>query len=549
MLKEISCDHFKEHGQIRPPIRFHKGLNAIIGSADGANSIGKSTFLMIIDFVFGGSDYIKKATDIIEHIGNHTIKFEFEFKGTSYYFYRSTADSATIWECDQNYKPKQGLSREEYCHFLQQHYDMPVPPKHFRAAISPFIRVWGRPATLDQEKPFKASAGSPDKQGVKAALQLFNRYNEIKEQIQAIDSAKEKKRVFLSAQKYKFIAVVDNKTQFNDNEKRIQELEQDLNQLSKESDNGLVDLDSLQAQQLSELRRQLSDIKRQRTRLLAQKKSFEAERKPEKAQLVKDFETLQQFFPSVDIQRLSDIEQFHQKLTGVLKKEYEESAKELQLLINHTNSQINELEDKMSSLKDVTNVSLAILEQYAELQKEMSQLKDSNQNFLIKERLNDEIRLLKESFEALMAQILQDIESTINTKMKTINDEIYQGTKTSPKLTLSSASSYHFHTPKDRGTGSEYKGLIVFDLAMLEETSIPVIAHDSVLLKQIQDTALEGILYHYTQQDKQVFIALDKETSYSNITQVLLQEAEVLRLFPNGGELYGWAWNTILKSE
>lgn len=152
-----------------------------------------------------------------------------------------------------------------------------------------------------------------------------------------------------------------------------------------------------------------------------------------------------------------------------------------------------------------------------------------------------------EAYEALTKQILIDIQSTLNKRMKEINDAIYQGIKTVPTLTLSSASRYSFHTPQDRGIGSEYKGLIVFDLAMLEETSIPIIAHDSVLLKEIQDTALEGILTHYSKQEKQVFIALDKNGTYSSTSQALLKKPEVLRLSPDGGELYGWTWNNVLE--
>lgn len=544
MLKEISCDKFIENGEVRPPIQLHKGLNAVIGANDGANSIGKSTFLMIIDFIFGGSDYIKKATDIIENIGNHTIKFEFEFQGKSYYFSRSTDDITSFYECDKNYRPKKKWTKDEYCHFLKENYDMTVPANHFRSAISPFFRVWGR-STLNQEKPLKAAYDSPDKQGITRLLELFNRYNEIKTQASTVDEAQAKQKSFLSAQKYKFIAIVENKTRFKDNEKRIQELELELEQLSHESDNGLVDVDSLQAQQLADLRRQLSEAKKQKTKILSQKKNFEAEQNPERTRLAKDFEALQQFFPEVNIQKLSDIEQFHRQLTTVLEKEYKESAKELQLLLDLTNNQIKNIEEKIASISDIPNVSQSILEEYATLQTEITQLKESNKNYLMGEKLLNDLRTLKEAFYTLVRQIMLTIQSTINEKMRAINDDIYNGTKTSPVLTLNSATSYNFYTPQDRGTGSEYKGLIVFDLAMLQETTIPVIAHDSVLLKQIQDEALEEILSYYSHQEKQIFIALDKEESYSQQSQKYLKNAEVLRLFPNGGELFGHAWNRL----
>lgn len=47
MLKEIFCSKFKQS-----KIEFHKGLNVILGDNNGSNSIGKSTMLLIIDYVF-----------------------------------------------------------------------------------------------------------------------------------------------------------------------------------------------------------------------------------------------------------------------------------------------------------------------------------------------------------------------------------------------------------------------------------------------------------------------------------------------------------------
>ena len=52
MLLEVSCDKFVENGKVRKPVKFEKGLNAVVGNESGTNSVGKSTFLMILDFVF-----------------------------------------------------------------------------------------------------------------------------------------------------------------------------------------------------------------------------------------------------------------------------------------------------------------------------------------------------------------------------------------------------------------------------------------------------------------------------------------------------------------
>ena len=84
MLIEMKSPAFKEHVKERPPITFKKGLNVILGKEDGAMSIGKSSTLLAIDFVFGGNTYIK--SDGVKKEGHHTIFFAFEFEGEKYFF-------------------------------------------------------------------------------------------------------------------------------------------------------------------------------------------------------------------------------------------------------------------------------------------------------------------------------------------------------------------------------------------------------------------------------------------------------------------------------
>ena len=129
--------------------------------------------------------------------------------------------------------------------------------------------------------------------------------------------------------------------------------------------------------------------------------------------------------------------------------------------------------------------------------------------------------------------------------MEQINNTIYGGRKTSPTLTVSDASHYLFFTPRDGGTGAQYKGLVVFDLAMLSLTKLPVVAHDSVMLKHIEDNAIEKIMELYAVTPKQVFIAMDKEGSYTPTAQKIMEKAKVLQLSPGEGALFGRTWNDV----
>ena len=82
----------------------------------------------------------------------------------------------------------------------------------------------------------------------------------------------------------------------------------------------------------------------------------------------------------------------------------------------------------------------------------------------------------------------------------------------------------------------------MYDLSVLGLTKLPILVHDSVVLKQISDDAIERIIELYSSCGKQVIIALDKQDSYSERTAHLLSESAVLRLANNGQELFGRSW-------
>ncbi len=134
------------------------------------------------------------------------------------------------------------------------------------------------------------------------------------------------------------------------------------------------------------------------------------------------------------------------------------------------------------------------------------------------------------------------IEKAINAEMERINDLLYTEKHNAPVLHFSD-TNYTFHTPEDTGTGIAFKGLVVFDLAVLYLTKLPILVHDSLILKQISDDAIENILYQYSACGKQVIIALDKQDSYSEKTASELESHTVLRLAPDGEELFGRSWS------
>ena len=198
-----------------------------------------------------------------------------------------------------------------------------------------------------------------------------------------------------------------------------------------------------------------------------------------------------------------------------------------------------------SNIKTAPNVSKAVLIKYAELTKQIELLKEANKNYEIGNDLNQNHRTEKETYEKLMATNSVNIQDRVNGYMKVLNDSIYNGTKTSPTLSISDSNHYEFYVPNDGGTGTQYRGLIIFDLAVLNNSLLPAVVHDSIILKNIEDYALEKLIELYSKTNKQVFIAFDRDETYSENMRKFLNETAVIKLSPNGNELFGRSWNEI----
>lgn len=54
MLTRLWSPAFRRNGKPRPVIALHAGVNIVEGADQAQNSIGKSTLLQIIDFVYAG---------------------------------------------------------------------------------------------------------------------------------------------------------------------------------------------------------------------------------------------------------------------------------------------------------------------------------------------------------------------------------------------------------------------------------------------------------------------------------------------------------------
>jgi hypothetical protein len=164
----------------------------VLGSETGSNSIGKSTFLMIVDFAFGGDDYVLRATDVQKEVGAHTIQFSFKFNNEKHFFSRETINHNFVNRCDAHYNPISQMKIDEYRSFLLGHYKIALPSITFRDIVGRYFRIYGR-ENLDEKKPLHNAKQETDKAAIISLMKLFNMYAPIASLEKAfIDTKKEK---------------------------------------------------------------------------------------------------------------------------------------------------------------------------------------------------------------------------------------------------------------------------------------------------------------------------------------------------------------------
>lgn len=254
-------------------------------------------------------------------------------------------------------------------------------------------------------------------------------------------------------------------------------------------------------------------------------------------------EPLKEFFPDADIKHIQEIEQFHRKIQQILSDEFSEAEEQLRALIKIAQGDQSLLEKEIRELGVSKDFSTQVFRKYASLRNELDELKRANDAYEKLKEHGDAVKEAKENTKAALKDERAHLQKMLNDKMGELNGYIYNDDSESPIITIAEdGKSYDFYTPYDSGAGTSCKGLILLDLSILELTVLPALIHDSDIHKRIEDYSFGKILDLYQNSGKQVFIAMDRQDTFSQEIAEKLENAKVLYLSGNGNELFGKEW-------
>lgn len=526
MLKKIICDKFIEN-----EIDFYEGLNVILGDDIASNSIGKTTLLMIIDFVFGGNDYINKNKDAIENLGHHAFNYTFKFEDEFLYFSRGTDNPKEITICDEYFKPiKENVSLKEYTDLLKQYYKCEINDFSFRDIIGRYFRIYGK-ENLNEKKPIQYYEKENFSESIINLIKLFNLYPSIKKLEEQINNIKNEKKFISDAVKKNFLPDV-TKNIFNANKDQIDKLNNELYDLKKSVISSSISIENIVTQEVIKLKQEKNNLLSQKNILISRENRIKKNLDSNKNNVSTEIENFVKYYPSIDIKKLEEVEYFHNNLVSVLNKEMKASCKEIRARIAVIEENIKQIDKKILEKLNINDAPKIAIDRIIELSNAIKQLEIENGYYTNLENLKNSEKHLKEQLTNNKIDILSQISNNINEIMTNTNNIIYNNTRRAPVLYLEE-NRYQFKTEGDTGTGTAYVSLINFDLAILTLTCLPALAHDSVLLKNIENSAFEAIIQLYSESPKQIFIALDKLSSYDDTTQKIVNQRKVIQLEKN----------------
>jgi hypothetical protein len=527
MLKEIRCVHFS-HSKVS----FHPGLNVILGDDDAKNSIGKSTVLMVIDFVLGGTTFLKDDAGAIRELGHHHYDYAFEFGQKQLFFSRATETSDVVHVCDENYTRLSELPLEEFLRLLKHLYGLDGFEGSFRSTLSPFARIW-RKGGLEPDQPFVAVPKEASAVAIGRIIDIFGRSADIAAERKALAEQKERRTLIKNSMNASIIPKV-TKTKYDENTRKIAKNLGQIDQLKQGLGGALSVYESLFDESLQLKQQRKNELGGLRADIQNKIQRLQREISGITPRLAANIALVTDYFPSVDKQRLEQVETFHQRIGSIVKKELKD-----ELAVAHaeevaTAIEIASIDLEIQAALQTKGLPEDMFTRVLELKEVTDRAAEENRHFERKVELDESIKLSNERLDSIYVRIFLDIERQLNQKLRAFNNVVYGPYRASSELRIKSASSYQFTSSADTGTGKSYAGLIGFDLAMLSLTRLPFFLHDSIIYKNIEVPAVRHILRILAAaKSKQIFLSFDEAKKFGPDAETLLRRFTVLKLGHN----------------
>lgn len=135
--------------------------------------------------------------------------------------------------------------------------------------------------------------------------------------------------------------------------------------------------------------------------------------------------------------------------------------------------EISELNSRQEQLLNPDEELNVFIDKLIEHTSEIKNLQLENEYYLRLSVIKSDVKAKEQDLDEIKEKIVKDIEKEINSKIKEVNDLVHEDKRSAPKLDLT-YTSYEYKISNNTGTGKAYSNLLIFDLAVLLLTRLPL---------------------------------------------------------------------------
>lgn len=514
----------------------------MLGDPRGANSIGKSTLLLLVDFAFGGSDLEKVIPDLTGEgaLGHHYYDLTLRFGSRDYTFRRTTSEPGLVAPVNRDGTLGEAWKLDDYTSWLRDSYALAGAGLTFRASVSPFSRVWKR-ETLDAQKPLHSINRQPDADAVTNLLKLFQRYEKIQSLEGAVQSSQKRKDATTSAEKAGLLRRV-TATERTRNIAEIRTAEAELQSIRSDLALYAANISQILNRDVLALKQEKDALLRRQLHLQSRLRRIEQNLTGVRAARKSDFLRLQEFFPDIDMQRLSTVESFHAGISEVLRLELRSAKTSLESELKDITSRLDEIDSALrKSLRNVDQPE-RVIDRVIEVATELRTREEENAAYDDRVKLDSDLAAQKAALRATRQREADEVAKDINTRIEELAERILPEGRRAPVLVLE-PNRYRYEVERDTGTGTAFAAVVLLDVAILRLSQLPYIIHDSVMFKNVDPKIVSRMIDEYATFQKQVFVALDETRKYGPQTADRLHDGAVARL-TNENLLFNVDWRS-----
>lgn len=546
MLTEIRCDALDKEFHT---VKFRQGLNIVLGTSKGSSALGKTIFLQLIEFCFGGESYMAVNSDVRKHIDDHIVYYTFRFEGEDLYFYRDTARLNYVCRCDRAGNLIEEMQLRKYRQLLSKMYGLESEGSDISACQDHYSRIYGKD-NVQERYPYLCKRKEKDEEAVDFLLMLYGGTDILKSIYEMEDT------LGIKASEFK---TTDEKPvteeQIETIRSAIAALKVRQSRLMESEDDErlvLLGFNSTSMEKVTKLQKEMRELVQKRNEFAAKKDAILAGNEKFCKEVVEqDIIELNEFFPGVNVKILDDIQHFHIRIREILANEAEQEAEELQKSVDQCDKEIASFQRRIDEAGYTREMTTRILSQGVSISREIEKKQEEFDKLQHAKDVQESIKEAESKMSDLISKEWKQIrmmQKQVNKSMEDYNLAVTEGKENAPFMGIGLEKTINFGTYGNTSESAAFKGLVLYDLAILRNTRLPILIHDSNITRRINNIYIEKLFQMYEASQKQVFIAFDVTESMPEEIKKITDYAGVIHLSEEH-RLYGKSWANIKEAE